>query len=199
VFIGLPASVGLMLVGPLLVRVIFEGGLFGAGDSQRVAFVLYGYAAGVWAYSMIHVLTRAFYARGDSRTPVKVAVGMVLLNLALNCTLIWTPLREAGLAWSTAISATIQALVLLALVRRHARAVLGAGVRAGAAKTVVVTAVMALAVGAVLWVMPAPRSWTWSLLNLLAAVGAGSGVVFTAAAGLRMPELRWAAGRSGTA
>ncbi|MHC4422870.1 MAG: murein biosynthesis integral membrane protein MurJ, partial [Planctomycetota bacterium] len=198
VFIGLPASVGLMLVGPLLVRVIFEGGLFGAGDSQRVAFVLYGYAAAVWAYSMIHVLTRAFYARGDSKTPVKVAVGMVLLNLALNCTLIWTSLEEAGLAWSTAICATIQALVLLGLVRRHARAVLGAGVLACAARTIAITALMALAVGAVLWAMPEPRSWTWSLVNLLVAVGAGTAVVVGAAAGLRMPELRWATGRSPT-
>ena len=145
---------------------------------------------------MIHVLTRAFYARGDSKTPVKVAVCIVVLNLALNCTLIWTPVREAGLAWSTAICATIQALVLLGLVRRHAHGVLGAGVLAGAAKTIVITVLMGLAVGAVLIVLPAPRSWTGSLLNLLAAVGAGSLVVIVAAAVLRMPELRWAMGRS---
>jgi len=198
VFIALPASAGLILVGPLLVSVILQGRLFTAADSQRVAFVLYGYAAAVWASSMIHVLTRAFYARGDSRTPVKVAVWMVLLNLALNCTLIWTTLQEAGLAWSTAICATIQAFVLLGLVRRHARAVLGAGVLGCAARTIVITALMALAVGAVLWAMPQPRSWTWSLVNLLAAVGAGSIVVCAAAAGLRMTELRWALGRSPT-
>jgi putative peptidoglycan lipid II flippase len=196
VFIGLPASAGLMLIGPLLVSVIYEGGIFGAGDSQRVAFVLYGYASGVWAYSMIHVLTRAFYARGDSATPVKVAVWMVLLNLALNCTLIWTPLREAGLAWSTAICATIQACVLLGLVRRHARGVLDAGVLAGAARTTVITALMVLAVGAVVIALPDPASWGQTLLNLLAAVGSGSLVVSVAAAGLRMPELRWATGRS---
>jgi putative peptidoglycan lipid II flippase len=198
VFIGLPSSVGLMLIGPSLVSVIYEGGVFSAGDSQRVTFVLYGYAAGVWAYSMIHVLTRAFYARGDSKTPVKVAVCMMGLNLVLNCALIWTRLEEAGLAWSTAICATIQALVLLGLVRRHAHAVLGAGVLAGAARTIVITVLMAVAVGAVLIVMPEPRSWTWSLLNLLAAVGAGAIVVFVAAAALRMPELRWAMGRSST-
>jgi putative peptidoglycan lipid II flippase len=196
VFIGLPASVGLMLIGPLLVRVIYEGLSFGAGDSRRVAFVLYGYAAGVWAYSMIHVLTRAFYARGDARSPVKVALWMVLLNVALNCTLIWTPLREAGLAWSTAICATLQVFVLLGLVRRHDRTVPGAGVLGCAARTIVITPLMALAVGVVLVVMPEPPSWRWSLVNLLAAVGAGSIVVFVAAAALGMPELRWAAGRS---
>jgi putative peptidoglycan lipid II flippase len=199
VFIGLPASAGLMLVGPALVRVIYEHGLFGAGDTRRVAFVLTGYAAGVWAYSMIHVLTRAFYARGDSTTPVKVAAGMVAANLALNCTLIWTPLREAGLAWSTAICATIQALVLLLLVRRHVRSVMRGDVLAGAARTVVITALMVAAVGAVLAALPEPRSWTWSLVNLMAAVGAGAVVVAVAAAALRMPELRWASGRSDVA
>ncbi|MHC4991259.1 MAG: murein biosynthesis integral membrane protein MurJ, partial [Planctomycetota bacterium] len=196
VFIGLPSSVGLVLVGPALVRVIYEGGVFSTGDARRVTLVLYGYAAGVWAYSLIHVLTRAFYARGDSNTPVKVAVGMVALNLALNCTLIWTRLEEAGLAWSTAICATIQALVLLTLVRRHARAVLRGDVLAGAARSIGITVLMTVAVGAVLIAMPEPRTWAWSLLSLLAAVGAGSIVVFVAAAALRMPELRWALGRS---
>lgn len=73
---------------------------------------------------------------------------------------------------------------------------LGAGVLAGAARSIVITVLMGLAVGAVLMVLPEPRSWTWSLLNLLAAVGAGSIVVIAAAAALRMPELRWAMGRS---
>jgi putative peptidoglycan lipid II flippase len=196
VFIALPAGVGLMLVAPLLVTVIFQGGAFGAADSQRVAFVLYGYAAGVWAFSLIHVLTRAFYARGDSMTPVKVALGMVLANLALNCALIWTGLREAGLAWSTSICSAIVAVVLLRLVRRHARSVWGAEVVASVVRTVALAAVMALAVGAVEALMPAPRAWWQSLLELFAAVAAGGIVVLIGAAALRMPEVRWALGRS---
>jgi peptidoglycan biosynthesis protein MviN/MurJ (putative lipid II flippase) len=123
---------------------------------------------------------------------------MVLLNLTLNCTLIWTPLREAGLAWSTAGCATIQAIVLLGLVRRHARNVLRSGLLACAARTLVITALMALVVATVSMLMPDSRSWPWSLVKLVAAVGAGTIVVFVAAAGLRMPELRWAMGRSST-
>jgi putative peptidoglycan lipid II flippase len=196
VFIALPAGVGLMLVARPLVTVIFEGGVFGAGDSQRVAFVLYGYAAGVWAFSLVHVLTRAFYARGDSMTPVKVATGMVLANLALNCTLIWTSLREAGLAWSTAICAMVVALVLLGLVRRHAGRVLTAEVITSAARTVAITAVMALAVVAVTALLPEPGTWWGSLVSLLAVVATGALVVLACAAALRMPELRWALGRT---
>ncbi len=176
IFIGLPASAGLMLVGPLLVRVILEGGRFGAADVDRVAFVLYGYAAGVWAYSTIHVITRGFYAMGDTRTPVTVAVAIVALNLLLNCALIWTPLREAGLAWSTAACAVIQVVALLVLgKRRLPRIGLGPILSAGA-RTLALTAVMAVAVAAVLALVPA-ETWLQALLGLFVATGTGILVV----------------------
>ena len=196
VFIGLPASAGLALVGPLLVRVILEGGQFGAADADRVAFVLYGYAAGVWAYSIIHVFTRAFYAMGDAKTPVKVAVAMVAVNLVLNCTLIWTPLRAAGLAWSTALCAIVQAVVLLVLVRRHVPDILAATVVASTARTAALTVAMAASVAGTLAVMPHAVTWSQTLVNLLVAVGVGMLVVVGGARLLSMPELRWVVGRS---
>jgi len=176
IFIGIPASAGLMLVGPLLVRVILEGGQFGAADVDRVAFVLYGYAAGVWAYSMIHVITRAFYAMGDTRSPVRVAVAMVALNLLLNCVLIWTPLREAGLAWSTALCAVIQVAVLLRLARRRIPGTSLGPVFSSGAKTLAITAVMAAAVVVVLRLMPG-GTWFEALLALVVATATGVLVV----------------------
>ena len=197
VFVGLPASAGLMLVRSPLASAIFEGGLFTDTDVGRVGVVLLGYATAIWAYSMVHVLTRAFYARHDVRTPVRTAMAMVVLNLLLNVTLIWTPLREAGLAWSTALCAVVQAAVLLRAVRRHAgndildRAVLGSW-----ARTAVLTIVMVIALILVQGVMPAPTGWSGSLLALAVLVPVG-GLVFAAGAALgRMPELRWALGRA---
>jgi len=193
-FIGLPASAGLALVGPLLVRVILEGGQFGAADADRVAFVLYGYAAGVWAYSLIHVFTRAFYAMGDAKTPVKVAVVMVAVNLVLNCTLIWTRLGAAGLAWSTALCAVAQSVVLLVLIRRRVPDILAATVVASGARTAALTVAMAAAVAGTLAVMPDAVTWSLTLVNLLVAVGVGMLVVGGGARVLRMPELRWVVG-----
>jgi putative peptidoglycan lipid II flippase len=195
-FIGLPASAGLALVGPLLVGVILEGGQFGADDADRVVFVLYGYSAAVWAYSIIHVFTRAFYAMGDAKTPVKVAVVMVAVNLVLNCTLIWTGLREAGLAWSTALCAVVQSIVLLALMRRRVPDLLGSAVAASVARTAALTVAMTVAVAGALAVMPDAVTWSQSLVTLLVAVGIGLLVVAGGARLLRMPELRWALGRS---
>ena len=74
VFIGLPASVGLMLVSDPLTAVIYQGGEFTPEQGRRVAAVLFAYAPAIWAYSMAHVLTRAFYARDDAKRPVRIAV-----------------------------------------------------------------------------------------------------------------------------
>ncbi|MFW5682388.1 MAG: murein biosynthesis integral membrane protein MurJ, partial [Phycisphaeraceae bacterium] len=137
VLIGLPAAVGLVLVREPLVSVVFERGAFAAGDVPRVATILVGYAVGIWAFTSTHVLTRGFYARQDSTTPVKIAVAMVALNLALNVTLIW-PLGAAGLAWSTAISGIIHAGTLAVVLHRRVgqlvnAALLGSWARSAAA------------------------------------------------------------------
>lgn len=195
VFVGLPASAGLMLIAQPLATVIYQGRAFSSDDAQRVALVVLGYACAVWAYSMIHVLTRAFYARGDAKTPVKIAVSMVALNLALNCTLIWTPLREAGLAWSTAICATIQAIALLMVVRRHTENILDVEVVSSWIKSLMITAVMVVIAGIVSMGLPDALTWLGSLVKLLAVVLVGGLVVCSAAGALRMPELWWVLGR----
>ena len=197
VFIGLPASAGLMLVGQPLATVILQGGDFTADDSARVAFVLMGYATAVWAYSMIHVLTRAFYAVGNAKTPVKIAVSMVALNLILNCTLIWTPLREAGLAWSTAICATLQAAILLWCTQRKTPHIVSVEVIYSWTKSIIVTALMFVIAWILLANLPAATTWSGSFAQLIIVVFVGMLVVFSAAGALRMPEMWWAIGKRG--
>ena len=174
-FIGLPASVGLILVRVPLTRVMFEHGRFELEDSLRVATILTGYASAVWAYSMTHILTRTFYAVGDSKTPLRVSMSMVVLNFALNLTLIW-PLGAAGLAWSTAISASCQVMILLMLVRRHVAKPVDATVFKGWLRTVLLTSVMIAALGPLLMKYPAEDLGWRGCAGLLGAVvilGAG--------------------------
>ncbi len=195
-FIGLPASVGLMLVRDhLAVAIYAEGGAVEAGDASRVAWVLLGYASAVWAYSMNQILTRAFYAKHDAATPARVAIGMVGLNIVLNLLLIW-PLGAAGLAWSTAICATIQTVILLRLVRRHVIRSVDRDVTISWVKTLIATCVMALVVGLSLFAgVYLPGSRTGAILQLTLAVTVGVGAMAMAARMLRMPELRWTLSR----
>lgn len=206
VFIGLPASVGLMVAGAPLTATMLQGGDFGASDTRRVAFVLMGYAPAVWAYSMNHTLTRAMYALGDTMTPVRISVGMVALNLALNVTLICTPLREAGLAWSTAFCAILQVALLLRATRRRVDArmtdqppIVDRAVRASWLRTALASAIMAAVVVAVLAISAGAEaeqaSWARQAVRLALAVAVGAGTFGVLALLMRMPELHWAIGR----
>jgi putative peptidoglycan lipid II flippase len=193
-FIGLPASLGLILVRHDLIMVFYGGkGGFSAEGVERAAAVLMGFSPGVWAYSLNHVLTRAFYARHNTRTPMRVAMAMVALNFSLNITLIWY-LREAGLAWATAISAMAQTVALVLLspgrlgVRPFDRATLLA-----CGRMTLVGGVMCAAVVAVQywWWEDAEASWWMAAARLAACIVAGGGAYAGASLALRAPELRW--------
>ncbi len=191
VFIGLPASVGLILVRIPLARVIYERGRFDTDDAMRVAWILIGYASVVWAYSMTHVLTRAFYAVNDARTPLKISLVMVVLNFSLNCVLVW-PMGAAGLAWSSAVSATGQVVFLLYAFRKHSDDVLDGDVWRSWGKTALLSAVMAGAILPMLFVFDvAEGTWTNALVQLCVMVGLGIVVFAIGARVLRAPELHW--------
>ncbi len=190
-FIGLPASVGLLLVGLPLSRLIFERGHFELADSLRVATILAGYASAVWAYSMMHVLTRAFYAVKDPRTPLRISLVMVALNVSLNLVLIW-PLGAAGLAWSTAITATVQVVVLSIALRRHVPGPVDGDVVAAWARCGLLCAVMAVVLLPVLlYFDPASLTRGGSAALLGAMVLGGGGLYLLGARVLGLAELSW--------
>ncbi len=191
VFIGLPASVGLMLVGLPLSRVIFERGAFTTEDSYRVTAILIGYAPAIWAYSMTHVLTRGFYAMKDARTPMVLAVLMVMLNVVLNLTLIW-PLGAAGLAWSTAICAIVQCGLMLWIMRGYIDEPIDRSVLFSWLRTGVLSLLMAAALIPLLVAYP-PGSLTkaGALAELSIMLGLGLSVYLGGAWLLRSQEIDW--------
>ena len=127
-FIGLPASLGLMIVGQDILAFIPGGGLLGLFGIAKSEFgttaialttpTLMFYCLGIWAYCGVHVVVRGFYALQDTITPVRIAVRMVLLNIPLNLILIW-PLGTAGLALSTAICAALNLAILTRLLNKR--------------------------------------------------------------------------------
>ncbi|UCG32403.1 MAG: murein biosynthesis integral membrane protein MurJ [Phycisphaerales bacterium] len=106
-FVGVAATLGLIVTAQPLVQGLFERGEFAAEDTRRVSLTLAAYAAGVWAYGLNHIVIRGFYAMGDRLTPMRVATAMVVVNLALNLTLVWR-WEEAGLGAATAICGVVQ-------------------------------------------------------------------------------------------
>ncbi len=198
-FVGFPASVGLLIVREPLAAAVYQGGRFGPADVREVAFVLAMYAPAIWAYSMQQLATRAFYALGDTVTPVKVSAWMALLNLALNLALIWTPLGVGGLALSTAACAVLQVAVMNRLMRRRVAALAGDGsvildreTRGGFARTVAATAAMAAVTGVASIALGGEDTWLRGVGGTLALAGIGTVSFVAASRLLRMPELGWA-------
>jgi putative peptidoglycan lipid II flippase len=193
-FIGVPASVGLMLVAGPLVSTVLQFGQVTAEDAQRVAQVLMAFAPAVAAYSGNQLLTRAFYALDDRMTPLRIGTAMVGLNLVLNVTLIWTPLNLTGLAWSTTICAFLQLVLLSRRLQDRMGSLVDGVVWKSLAKTMLATAVMGLATFLVDQALPLGQG-KWSVAGRLMALAVtGAGSMLLVARHLRMPEWRWALG-----
>jgi len=110
------ASISLALAEPI-VRLIFERGKFGPEATQRVALALQCLAPGLLMFSMNNILARGFYALNDIKTPMKISVLCLGLNLAFSIWLV-QPYREAGLGVANTLSASLNALLLTYALRR---------------------------------------------------------------------------------
>jgi len=100
--ITVPASVGLMVLSKPIVSLTFERGAFNQGSAEITAAAVFFYAIGLLGQAGVFLLARVFYSLQDTRTPVKIAVVSVLLNLVMSLILI-RPLQLGGLALSSSL------------------------------------------------------------------------------------------------
>ena len=110
--IGLPATLGLVLLAKPLVSTLFQYNEFGASDVLMSAQSLMAFACGLLAFMLIKVLVPGFTAREDTQTPVRFGFYSVLCNVVLNLLLI-VPLAHAGVALATSLAAYLNAFLLL--------------------------------------------------------------------------------------
>ncbi len=115
----LPAAFALVAAGDPIMLALFSRGAFTSASAQLAAQSLAGYAVGLPAFVLLKVLVPAFFARGDTRTPMRVALGAIVLNLVLNL-LFMVPLRHVGPALATSLAAwaNVSALAVLLIRRR---------------------------------------------------------------------------------
>ena len=109
--LNVPATVGLVVLGVPIVRVIFEHGKFFRQRHLATAAALQFYAVGLVGYSVVRIVSPVFYALGRNRVPVIVSVIAVLMNAALNIMLVRV-MGYRGLALGTSIAALFNAIAL---------------------------------------------------------------------------------------
>ncbi len=114
----LPSTVALMVLAYPFVQILFERGEFTSADTAATALTLSAYVIGLPAYVLVKILGVPFFARQDTRTPVKAATISVAVNLILNAALIY-PLGYVGLALSTSLAAWVNVAILLKYLAKH--------------------------------------------------------------------------------
>lgn len=174
----LPAAVALIICGNPIAAALFGYGKFDANDVARTAEALAAFSIGLPSYILVKVLTPGFYARQDTKTPVRYAMISMGVNLVGNLILI-KPLQHMGPPLATAIASTVNvAMLYIALVRRG-HFTLDARLRRRAPRL----ALAAIAMGVALWfgqelIMPYVQgTWLVRGLALVALVSAG-GLVY---------------------
>jgi putative peptidoglycan lipid II flippase len=114
----IPSAVGLAVLGRPIVALVFEHGKFTSFDTVQTANALAAYSLGLAGYAAVKVLSPAFYALNDARTPMLISVGSIVVNFVMNSLLVG-PFGHVGLAFSTSTVALVNFLLLAVFMRRR--------------------------------------------------------------------------------
>lgn len=135
-FLSLPASLGLIILRQPLIALLFQRGSFNAHSTDLVAWALLWYAAGLVGHNVVEILSRAFYALRDTKTPVFVGAAAMTLNVifsfafsAFFTKLGWMP--HGGLALANSFATALEMTALIILMRRKLIGLDGANIWRG--------------------------------------------------------------------
>lgn len=190
-FLVLPMSAGLTAVAPPLISLIYGGGAFDAFSTEITASALAWMSLGMTGYAVQNILSRAYFARQQGRVPLIAGGGAILVNLLL-CRALTHRFQVAGLALSSAIAATVYALLLLLPLQRSGERLLDGSALADLGKAALAAAAMGLCVRAaqegLTPLLPAGKAG--EVLCLALCAGLGVVLYFVLALLLRVREAR---------
>jgi putative peptidoglycan lipid II flippase len=198
--VGAPASIGLFMLAQPALTTIFYGGRFGVTDVEMATLSLMAYSFGLLGFTLVKVMVPGFFARQDTKTPVKIGIIALLVNMLLNVAIVipWyrsgLPGPHAGLAVATSISAFLNAGLLYMALRRDGVMVHAPGWGRFLLRVGIASAVMAMLL---YQFVPPASAWLeagfWTTCKWLATAVLGGAVVYLGvllATGMRPAELR---------
>ena len=185
-FLIVPSAVGLLLLGRPIITMLLQRGEFTASSAALVATALSFYVLGLAGHATLEIVVRAFYALHNTWTPVLVGVAAMVLNIVLGLLLV-RPLSFGGLALANSTATTIEALLLLWLLRRVMGGIDAVRLGDSLLRTVAASAIMAASLWLLLrWPVITAEPVTTALAGIALAL-----VVYGIASALvRHPELR---------
>lgn len=188
--LSIPATVGLILLRRPVVAFLYQHGEFTAQDTEMVAWALLWYAAGLVGHCIVEVVSRAFYALHDTRTPVGVGVAAMGLNIAFSIAFAaWFTrmglMPHGGLALANSLATALEAAALLVLMRRRLDGLHGRSIASAAAVGIAAGAAMA----ALLWLLLRFGAGQPNWLLVGAGIALGGAAYLALLSFMRVPEL----------
>lgn len=190
-FLAVPASLGMILLRVPIITLLYQRGSFDAHSTQLVAWALLFYAAGLVGHSVVEIVSRAFYALHDTKTPVIVGVVMMSLNVGLSLWFSrlfanWGWMPHGGLALANSLATFLEMGVLLWIMRRRLCGLNGYNIIKGLVLALIAGALMSLTLWGVLQMEALLPGWAIALGGI--AIG---GLVYgLVLAVLRVPEVK---------
>ncbi len=191
IFLALPAALGLILLREPLVAALYQRGAFDSSDVSLVSWALLFYAAGLVGHSIMEILTRAFYAQHDTKTPVIIGTIAMLLNVVFSYGFSqWFArmglLPLGGLALANSLATALEATALFIVMRQRLGGIEGGLILRGAGQSMFAALGMALALGLLNPLTGRLDRW----LVALGGVFVGGVVYFGLAVVLKIPEVQ---------
>ena len=188
--LAFPASVGLIVLRVPLISFLYQRGKFDEQDVQFTAWALLWYAAGLVGHSIMEVLTRAFYAQQDTKTPVIIGVIAMGSNVIFSITFSklfeqagWIPV--GGLALANSLATAFEAAALFVFMRRRLNGIEGRSIADGAWR--VSLAALEMGVGLWLWIQVTAEMDRW--LVALGGVALGAVLYSAGVILIKVPEI----------
>ena len=117
-FICIPAMLFTFVFRDNIIKLLFMRGRFDIKSLNEVSWALAFYVFGIPFFASMKVLQSGFYSRKDMKTPVKISVSCIVLNIILNLILMW-PLRQGGLALATVIASLLNNTILILILKKE--------------------------------------------------------------------------------
>ena len=174
ILLSLPASLGLILLRRPIVGLLFQRGAFDSNSTEMVAWALLWYAAGLVGHSIVEVVSRAFYALHDTKTPV--FIGSVAMSLNVIFSLVfsrlfvqidWPP--HGGLALSNSLATALEMVGLLIIMRRRLNGLNGKNILLGSIQSGI--AIFFMSIGIWGWMIVTTQQPIWLVVLIGVLLG----------------------------
>jgi putative peptidoglycan lipid II flippase len=200
----LPSAFGLVVLSEPIIRLIYERGEFDSSDTTMTAWALAGYSIGLTGYAAIKVLSPAFYALGDAKTPMLIALFSIVVNAIASFAFrnwlsnvgvspeVPSGLGHVGVALATSSVALVNFLALVFFMRRRISRINGREILSSFARILVASVLMSLAAyGVYFWISSriGIAGFVPKLIDALLPIAVGGAVFFITAKLLGIREL----------